>query len=71
MIRIIYYEETIDNWGRTNSSDKPQIIRDVLKTPEEWTDDMRFTSEDGQIYFIDDLIGKEVFVGATKFMVTE
>jgi len=71
MISLVYYTEVIDNWGRTNSSNKPNIIRDVLKTPEEWTDDMQFEDIGGQMYFIDDLIGKEVCVGGIKFTVKE
>ena len=71
MISLVYYTEVIDNWGRTNSSNKPNIIRDVLKTPEEWTDDMEFYDIGDQMYSIGDLIGKEVCVGGIKFTVKE
>jgi hypothetical protein len=71
MINIVYYTEVIDNWGRTNSSDKPHIIRDVLKTSDEWTDDMQFEDIGGQMYSIDDLLNKKVCVGGVWFIVKE
>ena len=61
-IRIVYYSETIDNMGRTESSAKGHNIFSVLNSPYEWSDDMEFFDEGGQKYFIDDLIGKEVSV---------
>ena len=71
-IKIIYYEETLDNWGRKESSKEPSVIHSVLTTPENFTDDIHFEGENGQLYFIDDLIGKEVIVdGYDKFIVTE
>ena len=61
-IRIVYYSEVIDNWGRTESSTDGETIHRVLTTPDEWTDDMTFEDENGQKYFIDELSGKEVWV---------
>jgi hypothetical protein len=61
-IKIVYYSETIDNMGRTESSAKGHNIFSVLSNPEEWNDDMIFEDDKGQKYFIDDLIGKEVLV---------
>lgn len=61
-IRIVYYSETIDNMGRTESSAKGHNIFSVLSNPEEWNDDMIFEDDKGQKYFIDDLIDKEVLV---------
>jgi hypothetical protein len=61
-IRIVYYSETIDNMGRTESSAKGHNIFSVLNSPENWNDDMIFEDDKGQKYFIDDLIGKEVHV---------
>ena len=61
-IKIIYYSEVIDNWGRTESSMKGHNIFSVLNTPMDWTDDMVFEGEDGRKYSIDDLTGKEVSV---------
>lgn len=71
MISLVYYTEVIDNWGRTNSSNKPQVIRNVLQTPDEWSDDMQFEDVGGQMYSIDDLLNKEVCVGGIKFTVKE
>lgn len=71
-IRIIYYEETTDNWGRKEASTKPSVIHSVLITPENFNGDMSFESSNGNIYDIDELIGKEVIVdGFDKFIVTE
>lgn len=61
-IRIVYYSEVIDNWGRTESSQKGDILFSVLNNTDEWTDDMIFEDDKGQKYFIDDLIGKQVCV---------
>lgn len=62
MIKITYYSETIDNWGRTESSSNGDVIQRILMNAEDWNDDMQFEDENGQVYFIDDLIGKEVSV---------
>jgi len=59
---ITYYSEVIDNWGRTESSSKPDRIYDILINPDEWTDDMIFEDDKGKIYYIDDLIGKKVSI---------
>jgi hypothetical protein len=61
-IKIIYYSEVIDNWGRTESSMKGDIIFAALNNVEDWTDDMMFEGEDGRRYSIDELAGKEVCV---------
>jgi len=61
-ITIVYYSEVIDNYGRTESSKRGHIIHEVLSDPSLWSDDMTFEGEDNQIYFIDDLIGKQVYV---------
>lgn len=58
--RIVFYSETIDNWGRQEASSKAEIIQKVLNDVDNWTDDMRFEDESGNSYFIDDLAGKEV-----------
>ena len=62
MIKITYYSETIDNWGRTESSLNGDVIHRILMDTENWNDDMQFEDGNGTIYFIDDLIGKEVSV---------
>ena len=61
-IRIIYYSEVIDNWGRTESSMRGDIIFSALNDVEGWTDDMIFEDDKGRKYSIDDLAGKEVSV---------
>jgi hypothetical protein len=72
MIKIVYYSEVIDNWGRTESSTKPEVISKILKDPDNFTDDMSFEDENGRVYDIDDLIGKVVVVnGYEPFIVQE
>jgi len=61
-IKIVYYTEPIDNFGRSESSMKGNIIFDVLNNVEDWNDDMMFEGEDGRMYTIDELAGKEVDV---------
>ncbi len=61
-IKIIYYSEVIDNFGRTESSAKGHNIYSVLNNPMDWTDDMIFEDDGGRKYFIDELIGKQVQV---------
>jgi len=61
-IKIIYYKETIDNWGRTESSMKGDIIFGVLNNVEDWNDDMEFEDDKGNWHDVSDLAGKEVDV---------
>jgi hypothetical protein len=61
-IKITYYSEVIDNFGRQESSTKGQIIFSVLNDVENFNDDMQFEDSEGNIYYIDDLIGKEVLL---------
>lgn len=69
-IKIIYYSEPTDNWGGSKSSSDPTNIHEVLTDPEVWNDDMHFESPEGQIFFIDDLIGKTVVLSdSTTFKV--
>lgn len=71
-IKIVYYSEVIDNWGRTESSTKPDVISRILKDTDNFNDDMSFEDENGRVYNIDDLIGKEVVVnGDVPFIVQE
>ena len=62
-ITIVYYSEVIDNRGRTESSSIGHNIFSALTSnPDERTDDMVFEGPNGEVYFIDDLIGKLVYV---------
>ena len=72
MIEIIYFEENLDNWGRKETSNHPKRIYEALVNSEEWNDDMIFSDPSGQIYFIDDLIGKTISVeGYQPFTLSE
>lgn len=70
-IEIVYYSEVIDNWGRTESSSKPNVIAKLLQSPDDWTDDQTFEDKLGNPYDIDTLIGKTVKVGNKTFKVEE
>ena len=71
-IKIVYYSEVMDNWGRTESTFKPETIHKILNTPDDFTDDMTFEDEHEQRYTIDELIGKEVLVeGYPVFIVPD
>ena len=59
-MKIVRLEETIDNWGRTETTSLPSEIAEILRDPETWTDDQIFYDEENRPFFIDDLIGKEV-----------
>lgn len=59
-IKIIYYSEVIDNFGRQESSFKGSILFSVLNDVDNFTDDMTFEDDKGNIYSIDELIGQEV-----------
>jgi len=50
----------------------PNQIAEVLRNPETWTDDYLFFDEENKVYFIDDLVGKEVELeGIETFKVEE
>jgi hypothetical protein len=72
IIKIVSLTDVIDNWGRTETVTDPLEIQQVLLSPEEWTDDLTFTDDQGQVYWIDDLIDREVELhGVDRFRVIE
>jgi hypothetical protein len=71
-MKIVRLEETIDNWGRTEVTNLPSEIAEILRDPETWTDDQIFYDEENRPFFIDDLIGKEVELeGIETFKIEE
>jgi hypothetical protein len=71
-MKIVRLEETIDNWGRTETTNLPSEIAEILRDPETWTDDQIFYDEENRPFFIDDLIGKEVELeGIETFKIEE
>jgi hypothetical protein len=68
-IEIVSLSDVIDNSGRTATTRDVQDIEDVLTDSMCWTDDITFGDNDGNTYFIDDLIGKKVKVGDKIFTV--
>jgi len=69
-IEIVNCVETIDNFGKEMIYTTDETA-DLLRTPDEWTDDQKFYVKDGHSYFIDDLIGKNVKVGSSIFLIKE
>lgn len=69
-IKIVRCTETLDNHGNQETYKNVDLFK-LLITPEYWTDDQIFLSEDGVTYFIDDLIGKRVSVGTMEFTINE
>jgi hypothetical protein len=70
MIEIVSCAETIYNDGTEEAYDEQETYR-LLINPDEWTDDQRFYSSTGVMYFIDDLIGEKVKVGPIIFTVQD
>ena len=53
----------VSNQNKSLTTKKYSEIISVLSDSEEWTDDLRFKDKNGNVYFIDDLIGKKVKIG--------
>jgi hypothetical protein len=69
VIKINECVEIIDNWGNTEHYKDAELYK-LLITPEDWTDDQTFISDQGS-YCIDDLIGEKVQVGPYIFTIQE
>ena len=69
IIKIKKCVEVVDNWGNTEQYKGADLYK-LLTSPEDWSDDQTFISDEG-IYDIDDLIGKKVQVGPYIFIVQE
>ena len=69
LIKINRCEEVVDNWGNTEQYKDVDLFK-LLTTPEDWTDDQLFMTDEGS-YYIEDLIGKRVQVGTYIFTVQE
>jgi hypothetical protein len=69
LIKINKCEEVVDNWGNTEQYKDVDLFK-LLNTPEDWTDDQLFMTDEGS-YYIEDLIGKRVQVGTYIFTVQE
>jgi hypothetical protein len=69
LIKINRCEEVVDNWGNTEQYKDVELFK-LLTTPEDWTDDQLFMTDEGS-YYIEDLIGKRVQVGTYIFTVQE
>jgi hypothetical protein len=69
IIKINKCVEVVDNWGNTEQYKGSDLYK-LLTTPEDWTDDQIFISDE-RTYYIDDLIGRVVQVGTYIFKVQE
>ncbi len=69
VIKINKCVEVIDNWGNSEQYKNEDLFK-LLITPEDWTDDQIFISDE-RTYYIDDLIGRVVQVGTYTFKVQE
>lgn len=69
IIKINKCVEVIDNWGNSEQYKNEDLFK-LLITPEDWTDDQIFISDE-RTYYIDDLIGRVVQVGTYTFKVQE
>jgi hypothetical protein len=65
-IHIIRIEFPLDNSGRIKVYEDPEVIMEALR--EQDSDDDLFTDSDGNTYFLDDLMGHELLVGDTQFV---
>jgi hypothetical protein len=72
IIKITECVEIIDNWGNVEVYKNEDLYK-LLTTPEDWSDDQTFIGDEGDegTYYIDDLIGKTVWVGDYVFKVVE
>lgn len=76
-----FVNETIDivsmldagtsNFGKGKTTRNLKDIEAVITDPDTWTDDISFRDKLGNVYFIDDLINKEVKIGNKKITVVE
>lgn len=63
-IEIVFMSDAgVSNQNKSLTTKKYSEIISVLLDSEEWTDDLRFKDKNGNVYFIDDLIGKKVKIG--------
>ena len=69
IIKINKCVEVIDNWGNSEQYKNEDLFK-LLITPDDWTDDQIFISDE-RTYYIDDLIGRVVQVGTYTFKVQE
>lgn len=69
IIKINKCVEVIDNWGNSEQYKNEDLFK-LLITPDDWTDDQIFISDE-RTYYIDDLIGRVVQVGTYIFKVQE
>lgn len=61
----------VSNYNKKATTRKQSDIETCLKDPDCWTDDITFKDKGGNVYFVDDLVGKEVKVNGNKFTVNE
>ncbi len=61
----------VSNFNKKDTTKKHSDIEAVLLDPETWTDDLSFKDKQGNVYFIDDLLNKDVKIGGKIIKVEE
>lgn len=61
----------VSNFNKKDTTKKHADIEAVLLDPETWTDDLSFKDKQGNVYFIDDLLNKDVKIGGKIIKVEE
>jgi len=61
----------VSNTSRTQTIKNFKEIKAYLLDPDWWTDDVTFKGKEGELYFIDDLIGQKVRLGKEIISVEE
>jgi len=60
----------VSNSNRTASTKNHKDIEAYLSSPDEWTDDVSFKDKQGVVYFVDDLVGKNVKLGGKTILLS-
>ena len=60
----------VSNTNRAASTKNHKDIEAYLSSPDEWTDDVSFKDKQGVVYFVDDLVGKNVKLGGKTILLS-
>jgi len=60
VINIVAHSAVVDNWGAMEHTEDPYVIANRLQSPQDWSDDELFADENGNQYFVEDLVGSIV-----------
>lgn len=71
IVEIVEFVEVLDNWGAEDRTSDTYRIEVILNDKDHWSDDMRFIGDDHNVYFIDNMIGKEFLINGKVMKITE